>query len=257
MMAVLLLPKLLTVLLFLRDRSRSAGFGGRLKFARSVLMEICASTLLAPNLALLQARFVTGILLGGSVRWEAQDRGDAGTPFREAVRRHWPSTLIGLGWSVLLLTTVPKLLWWFSPVILGFVLAIPISAWSSQTGLGEWARRRGWFVIPEEQAPPEILRRLEEALTQAERKVWAPEADGLARVLEDPQTRAVHLSLLSAPATPGDDLKQHYLQGLELKFRRGGLTALTRQEKRDLLLDPDFLLAAGSESPMHSSASRR
>ncbi|HWH67981.1 MAG TPA: glucans biosynthesis glucosyltransferase MdoH, partial [Candidatus Sulfotelmatobacter sp.] len=216
MLLLLLLPKLLTVVLYLRDRSRGAGFGSRRKLLLSVFLEMLVSTLLAPNLALLQARFVAGILLGSNVKWEAQDRGEEGTSYREAFRRHWPSTLIGLAWPALLLTTAPKLFWWFSPVIVGFLLAIPLSVWSSRTNLGEWARQKGVFVISEELAPPEILVRLQQELEAAAAHPWAREGDGLARVLENPQVRAVHLALLSVPDKPKDELQQHYLEGLRL-----------------------------------------
>lgn len=240
MMLLLLLPKLLTLALFLRDRSRRANFGGMGKLLLSVALEVVASTLLAPNLALLQARFVLGILLGGSVKWDAQDRGEVGTGFREALRRHWPSTLIGLGWSALLLFTVPKLLWWFSPVILGFLLSIPLSVWSSRASLGEWAKRHGLFLVPEEIAPPEVVLSLERELRHAAQQPWAAEHDGLAWVLQDPHVRSVHLSLLSPPGSAPDELQQHHLTGLKLRFRRDGLQGLNGREKRELLLDPHF-----------------
>jgi membrane glycosyltransferase len=245
MMFMLLLPKLLTVMLFLRDRLRSARFGSRPKFLLGVLLEIVASTLLAPNLALLQARFVIGILLGSNVKWDAQNRGEEGTSFREALHRHWPSTLIGVGWTVLLLATVPRLWWWFSPVIVGFVLAIPLSVWSSRTGLGEWAKGKGLFVIPEERDSPAVLLTLEHELKKAGKEPWAAEGDGLARVLDDRHACAVHLSLLSSPDHLKDDLERHRMEGIKLKLRRGGWQALTREEKRELLLDSDFVKTLG------------
>jgi hypothetical protein len=58
--------------------------------------------------------------------------------------------VLGAVWTVLLLTTTPKLFWWFSPVLAGFLLAIPISVWSSRVSLGEWARKLGLFLTPEE-----------------------------------------------------------------------------------------------------------
>src|SRR5262249_51563999 len=89
MMGLLLLPKFLSLLIHWRKRQRLKAFGGGLKLACSVLCETIASTLLAPNLALLQARFVIGILMGSKVEWNAQDRGETGTSFVEAFQRHW------------------------------------------------------------------------------------------------------------------------------------------------------------------------
>jgi membrane glycosyltransferase len=237
MMALLLLPKLLSLLLLLRQPQRRAEFGGGLKFAASVVCETLVSTLLAPNLALLQTRFVVGILMGRNVKWDAADRAESGTSFREALQRHWPATALGVGWSLLLVFTAPKLFWWFSPVIVGFLLAVPLSAWSSRQRTGEWARRLGLFLIPEELTPSPLLQHLQHELDRAPSRPWSVAGDGLARVLDDPAVRATHLALLPPPPEPKDELQQHYRQGLELKVRHGGVRALTHREKRDLLLD--------------------
>ena len=243
MMTLLLLPKALSLLLLLRQPQRRAEFGGGLKFTASVLCETLVSTLLAPNLALLQTRFVIGILMGRNVKWDAADRAESGTTFREALQRHWPATALGVGWSVLLLATAPKLFWWFSPVIAGFLLAVPLSAWSSRVRSGEGAKRLGLFWIPEELTPPPLLQHLQFELDRAPGRPWSVAGDGLARVLDDPAVRAVHLALLPPPAEPKDELHQHYCQGLELKVRRGGVRALSNREKRDLLLNPDSIQA--------------
>jgi membrane glycosyltransferase len=249
MMGLLLLPKLLTVLLILRDRTRGPAFGSRLKLLFSVLLEVLCSTLLAPILALLQARFVIGILMGSTVKWDAQNRGESATTFREAIRRHWLSTLLGIGWAIMLLATVPKLIWWFSPVILGFILAIPLSVWSSGTKLGQWTKRMGLFVIPEELNPPPVMRALERELAKAEASPWAQQYDGLARVIHDSETRSLHLAMCSEAAGAEDELKQHQLKGLRLKAHRSGLESLTPQEKRALLLDSDFVRSFTTTHP--------
>src|ERR1043166_3014898 len=150
MMLLLLAPKVLSYITQCRQRERRAGFGGGLNLATSVICETFISSLLAPNLALLQTRFVITTLLGKNVRWDAQDRGDAETSFREACRRHWPSAVLGAAWAALLLATVPQLFWWFSPVFAGFLLAVPLSAWTSRVRAGERARARAPFLIPEE-----------------------------------------------------------------------------------------------------------
>jgi len=240
-MGILLAPKALSLIIHLRDPARRAGFGGAFRLASSVVCETLCSSLLAPNLALLQARFVIGILMGRNVKWEAQDRGEAGTSLHEAVRRHWGSTLIGVLWPLLLWFTVPKLLWWFAPVFTGFLLAIALSALSSRTSLGQWARQRGLFLIPEELDPPEVLRDLHHELEDATSRPWAANADGLARVLDDPDLCELHLSLLPGSSEPKHALRQHYLEGLELKFSCGGPESLTASEKRQLLLDADAI----------------
>ena len=140
-------------------------------------------------------------------------------------------------WSLVLWLTVPKLFWWFSPVLAGLLLAIPLSAWSSRPWIGDWARRHGLFLIPEERAPPPILRQFQRELQRGSARPWAVPGDGLGRVLEDPEVRTIHLSLLPSPAEEAGELEAHDLRGLRLKARHGGLGALTAPEKRKLLLD--------------------
>ncbi|HSA82089.1 MAG TPA: hypothetical protein VLE23_14830, partial [Geminicoccaceae bacterium] len=51
----------------------------------------------------------------------------------------------------------PGLVLWLSPVLAGFAAAIPLAALTSRPDLGDAARRRGWFLTPEELAPPPEL----------------------------------------------------------------------------------------------------
>jgi membrane glycosyltransferase len=140
----------------------------------------------------------------------------------------------------LLLATTPKLFWWFSPVLAGFLLAIPMSIGSSRVSLGEWARKKGLFLTPEETDPPAILLTREEGLVLAASLPWAKPVDALERVLGDPSVRAMHLSLLSGGSSK-DEMRRHYLEGLELKYRHEGAAALAPREKRELLLDEDMI----------------
>jgi membrane glycosyltransferase len=239
-MGLLLVPKLLSLLIHVRKREERATYGGGGKFTVSVLLESVSATLLAPVMAYLQSHFVIGILMGKNIKWETQDRGEAETTVAEGVRRHWASTALGAVWSVLLLATAPKLFWWFSPVLAGFLLAIPISVWSSRVSLGEWALKRRLLLTPEEVDTPTILLTLERELESAASRPWAKVEGGLERVLEDPEVRALHLSML-IDGEPKDDLRRHYLEGLGLKYRRDGTQGLTAREKRDLLLDADAI----------------
>lgn len=240
-LALLFAPKILSLIHHLRNAERRAGFGGGLKLAASVLCEVISSSLLAPTLALLQARFVAAILMGRVVRWDAQDRGESATSFREAARRHWGSTLLGIFWPLLLWFTAPALLWWLAPVFISFALSIPISACSSRTAWGLWAEKRGLFLIPEELDPPDLLLNLDRELQQASLRPWAIAGEPLARVLENPEICETHLSLLSPDAAPKHPLREHYMKGLELKCVCDGPLSLSEQEKRDLLLDAESI----------------
>ena len=109
-MTLLMLPKLFSLIPYLRNRERAAAFGGRLKLSLSVFLEILFSALIAPILAIERTRFVTSILLGRSVKWQAQQREDMKTSLREALGWHAPGTLLGLAWSGLFLFAAPRLL---------------------------------------------------------------------------------------------------------------------------------------------------
>ena len=179
--------------------------------------------------------------MGRNVKWDAQDRGEAQTTVGEAIARHWPATLLGIVWGVLLFMITPKLFWWFSPVLAGFWLAIPMSVWSSRASAGDRAREKGLFLTPEEVHMPKILTDLDTEAEWAGQRVWAKEGDALERVLNDPRVREIHLSLLTNREETKDDLRRHYLEGLELKYQHDGAKGLTPREKRDLLWDKEAI----------------
>jgi membrane glycosyltransferase len=244
MLSLLLIPKFLSVAFHVANKCRAADFGGRAKLALSVVLEMVGSTLLAPNLALLQSRFVVGTLMGKSVKWDSQDRSEAGTSFKEAFRRHWWATALGIVWGALLWLTVPKLFWWFAPVIGGFLLAIPFSVWSSRTNFGEWAKRHNLFLIRAELSPPSVLRELHQELERASQRQRSNELDGLdglSRVLEDSEVRQLHLGLLPPGPPEKDPMYEHHIRGLELKLLYTGSQALTKSEKRELLLSAESI----------------
>jgi membrane glycosyltransferase len=181
--------------------------------------------------------------MGRKVEWKAQDRGETSTTFAEAWQRHWPSTLLGLVWTAALALTVPGLIWWFCPVIAGFVLAVPLSALTSRTSWGEWAKRHGLFLTPEEIDPPDLLQRFQRELAHQETSPWSEPCDGLVRVLQDSTAWSVHFHFLASWDGLKDPLYRNHLERLQLKLRKEGLQALTSKEKRDLLLDPESLHA--------------
>ena len=50
-----------------------------------------------------------------------------------------------------------SLFWWFTPVLAGMVLSVPLSVLTSRRNLGARARKLGLFLTPEETAPPPEL----------------------------------------------------------------------------------------------------
>jgi membrane glycosyltransferase len=180
---VLLVPKLLGAFLALRDRAVRAAFGGAGKILGGFLLEQLLSILLAPTMMLFHSEFVLRALLGKSVGWDAQARGDRGITWYEAFLRHKWHLAIGLVWGTAILVLAPDFIWWMSPVIIGMLLAIPLTVLTSRADLGRALRRRGWLLTPEETSePPELT------AAAAARARRAPEAIDIAPPVMPPHT---------------------------------------------------------------------
>jgi membrane glycosyltransferase len=156
-LAVLLLPKILGVVLAVRDRALRWQFGGVRRLCESVLIEQLFSMLLAPSMMMFHSTFVVQTLLGHVVSWNAQSRTDRGITFREAFRRQKWHLALGVAWGVLMLRLAPQFFWWLTPVLIGLICGIPLTVWTSRVGAGRLARRLGLLLTPEETAPPPEL----------------------------------------------------------------------------------------------------
>ena len=160
------------IILALRDRRLRQGCGGVSGLLRSLGVEVVLSALLSPIMMLIQSRFVADVFLGRDSGWNAQTRDDVGVSLAQAVRSHWLHTLAGIGAGVLAFSISWTTFAWFSPIVAGLVLSIPISWLSGRMGLGVAAYHSNIFRIPEERAPvsrteqaetPDTVRRLEAA----------------------------------------------------------------------------------------------
>jgi membrane glycosyltransferase len=160
-MGMLVMPKLLAMGLALARHSQRAAFGGGGPLVRSVLVEILFATLLAPILMVQQSLSVVATLLGRTVGWSAQRRESGGERWLQAGSRYAGTTALGLSWGGVAYWLAPDLLVWLSPVLLGLVLSIPLAVLTGRADLGLGAKRRGWFVTPEEVAPPRELVEIE------------------------------------------------------------------------------------------------
>ena len=69
----------------------------------SVLVEQVFSTLLAPSMMIFHTSFVLTTIIGKPVTWNAQDRGDRGITFLDALNRHKWHVLFGLVWGAAIL----------------------------------------------------------------------------------------------------------------------------------------------------------
>lgn len=250
-MALLFLPKVLALVDLACRPGAVAGFGGWWRVVTGVLVETVTFTLIAPVLMLFHAKFVALTLAGRGVGWITQRRGSEGEPeWREAILTHGGQTLVGLGWAVLAWRIQPALAAWMGPILLGLILAIPVSLITGQAAWGRWLRRRGIFATPEETAPPTVLRELEAHLLAC-REHTAPlpelaEDFGLLEVVLDPYVNAVHVALSrerdrQAPA------RSIRLAELAERLLAEGPGRLTRAEKIALLQDGDTVVALHRE----------
>ena len=156
-LGILMLPRFLALLHALVVPARRHAFGGTMAAIRSVFAELAFSILLAPILMVQHTRVVLDTIMGWRASWSGQQRGGSAESWGRALLRYGGCTLFGAVWGWAVYSTAPDLLPWFSPVLAGLLVAVPLVVISSRADLGLAALRRGWFVIPEETAPPKEL----------------------------------------------------------------------------------------------------
>lgn len=237
-MALLLLPKLWGLIAIKGQPARVEQHGGWNNVVTSVLLETVLTTLIAPLMMVFHSRFVfTTLLLGEKVHWSAQNRGEANTDFVTALRVYWPHTLLGLGTALVVWLAAPPLLIWFSPVVAGLMLSIPLSMLLGDVRVGQKLAHKGLLLIPEETTTPPILQAQQEAVESWERAAAQFDRSRLFEaVLLDPSFHLLHHNLLRAtdahlPA------KEEDLQPIVERIQRDGPAAVSAQERVTLLSD--------------------
>jgi membrane glycosyltransferase len=140
----------------------------------------------------------------------------------------------------------PSFLPWMALIFFGPILSIPFSRLTASTAFGQYAKRRGWFLIPEETSPPAELCRVQESFTVPVspffRATEYATDFGLLQALLDPYVNAVHVSLLRQ--RPQASIRtREYMNALSDRLLLDGPFALTRAEKRTLLWDADSVMA--------------
>lgn len=155
------LPKMAGALDVFVRKNESHRFGGRIIFAKSLVLETIFSFLMTPIIWFNHSFFMMGLVLGHQGGWATQSRDDHVISWRDASRQFFPHTLMGVFLSLLLLWTHPNLfpigLFFFG----GLALAIPLVVLTSQAWLGEKMIKHHWLSSPEEIARSEILQPLQ------------------------------------------------------------------------------------------------
>jgi membrane glycosyltransferase len=158
--------KLCSLGLALADDATAALFGGRLRLLASAAVEQACAMVSAPVLLVFYTRFIAAMLLGQSVRWDAQPRDDRGLSWSEAWRRMRLPFVAGAAGLIGAVGMGGAPLGWSTLLIPGLLLATPAAVWTSQRSLGLAARRLGLFLTQDEVAPSPILRAFERAMAR-------------------------------------------------------------------------------------------
>jgi membrane glycosyltransferase len=251
-MAMLFLPKVLALVDLARDTPRRRAFGGITHAVCGAIGETAFSTLHAPLQMLWHSRFVAASLLLFGVHWGPQKRTADGIGWPEAIRQHWMHTAIGIIWGTAIWNLDHATFWWFSPVVAGMVLSIPLSLLTSSADIGGKARNFGLFVTPEETAPPLELAALRERMATMEKTgelAPRPADSGLADAVLDPYVNAIHVSLLRekrqnpayAQALADLGVGKPEVRSLCEKLLAEGPEHLERMEKLLILSDAEVL----------------
>ncbi|WP_417827474.1 glucans biosynthesis glucosyltransferase MdoH [Thalassospira sp.] len=228
---MLVLPKIISILMVCLGRDRKQ-YGGAMVLV-SGLLETLYSALQAPIMMMLHSQFVFSVLTGNQVGWDAQERDDAGVPFKAAFKTHRTIIVIGLVWGAVAVFVDTAFFWWLSPILAGLVLSPWLTHYSSSLAIGQAARRMKLFVTPEEYDSPEELR----ALARISAKSSEDDVkDGLLRLIEDPYANALHSALL--PMRKPDARTAIEIGIIYEKLARLGVESLTRDEKLLILSWP-------------------
>jgi membrane glycosyltransferase len=233
-LAVVLLlgPKLMGALLIGFDRTLRRSHAGPLRLTAGLLLEVLLSALAAPVMMVMHARFVIEVLAGRAVKWSAQQRDADRVAWRECWRAHGAQTLLGVAIAVATAIWAPVLFWWLSPVVLGLLVAVPLSYLLGQASAGAWLQRRGLLATPEEGKAPAVLARCRELVAQTQ----GLERPALAQAIADPWLNAVHVAMIphadrAQPPSPA-------LADAYARARRDGLDALSPEDWKLVLADP-------------------
>jgi len=197
---LLFTPRIFGLILLLASPQKQRLAGGSLRASLSTLLEILASVLLAPVMLVWHVRFVYEVFSGKDGGWSNQTRADGATlPFVFAFAATRAQFFTGVLASIALVFLPSGLAWWFSPIVIGLLLA-PVTLWlGSSPGLGRWARWLGLFLTPEETATPRVIKRAEEL---ARHPLVALPDSGLQALLHDRRLLLLHRALVAAADDP-------------------------------------------------------
>lgn len=198
-MGMLFLPKVLGLLIVLIQTPKKKVYGGYWGIFKTFVVETVFSALTAPIMMLFQTKIVFDILMGLDAGWSSQNRDAKGTSWKEAFKRHYIHTGLGVATTLIVYLYANSLFYWILPITLGLILSIPISVFSSRESMGLWARKNKLFLIPEEYKKPQILKMAELANEELEKNALQ-NISGVEVLIKNPIYRSLHIYMLSVNA---------------------------------------------------------
>ncbi len=249
--SLLFLPKILAVIGAILTPSIRRSFGGVIPLVVGATLETIVSMLLAPSIMVAHTMMVLSIIAGRAVGWGNQNRETDGTGWGDAFRFHAAQTTLGVVWTFVALAIGYKskihsdggsnyaFAIWMTPILLGLVLAAPVSVWTSRSRYGRALLRNKVLATPEELNPPPVIRLADCAVAAVDPALDAslPARRGMIAAVVDPYVNGVHVSLLDqAEMSPADEALAERCLG-------EGPVGLSKNEISDLLyLAPAMLM---------------
>lgn len=243
-MFMLIFPKFLGLIIYLQQ-NKAKNVGGFFGAIKSVIVEIVFSAIAAPIMMMFQSKFVFDIFAGLTVDWNTQNREGSGTPFRQALQRHFWHTFLGVATSIIVWFHAHAMFWWMLPITIGLMLSIPFSMFSSRESNGIWARKHKYFVIPEEIEKPQVLLAANEYRETLSGLLM--EAKGVELVVSDNIINALHILMLPVNG-PAPEFSRKSLEMAQIKLENyinyKLKMDLSKDEEMALLYSPDILRKA-------------
>jgi membrane glycosyltransferase len=154
MLAMGLAPKLATLADVLARSELRRAYGGATRIVASVFLEFFVTMLIAPISAVAVTLFLLGLPFGQQVGWGSQQRDAEGVTFLMAARALWPQTILGVVLAVSVWQIAPGVAWYWAPLVLGLIGAIPLAMATAHPPVGRALAATGLCRVPEETRLP-------------------------------------------------------------------------------------------------------
>jgi len=151
MLTIVLLigPKIVSLLWLSVDHDLRAALGGTRRVIATVLLEIPLSACVAPVTMLTQTMAIVDIMLGRPSGWATQRREAYDLALRDAVIHYRWHMALGVLFALAILADVEGA-GWTIPVAVSLIAAPVTAMLTSRADVGDWLRRRGLFLSPQE-----------------------------------------------------------------------------------------------------------